>query len=139
MKHIYKTITRYKDVDKMGYVHNSVYQVYFEEARIDMVRKEGYPYSKIEEENIILPISEIYISYKAPLRYDDVILVQVFYEYVKNFSIKICYNIFKEDGTHVCSGYTIHAAINTLTNDFCEVPEKLKEIGYKYLDSFHNN
>jgi acyl-CoA thioesterase FadM len=39
--------------------------VYFEEARIDMVRNEGYPYSPNRNENIILPISEIYISYKA--------------------------------------------------------------------------
>lgn len=131
MKHRYKTITRYKDVDRMGYVHNSVYQVYFEEARIDMVRSEGYPYSKIEDDGVIFPISEIHINYKTPIFYDEEIIVEVSYGYVKNFSIKINYTIYKND-IEVCTGYTVHAAVDSKTHEFCEVPQKLRDIGNKY-------
>jgi acyl-CoA thioester hydrolase len=127
-KHVYKTKIRYAEVDLMGYVHNSNYQIFFEEARIDMVRARNYPYSKIEEDGIILPISEIKIQFFKPLYYDEDISVEVGVDYIKNMSIKITYSIIKSDGSVSCTGYTIHAFIDKNTKDFIEVPEKIRNI-----------
>ena len=46
--HNYKRRVRYSEIDGMKRVHNSVYQVYFEEARVDLVRDNNYPYEDIE-------------------------------------------------------------------------------------------
>jgi len=134
MRYLYRSTTRYKDVDKMGYVHNSVYQVYFEEARIDMVKSEGYPYSRVEEEGVIFPISSAHLDYKKPIRYDENFIVEVYFEYMKSYSFKIAYKIVDEAGAEICSGYTIHASVLAKDNDFYEIPEAMKVIGKKYYE-----
>lgn len=134
MRYKHKSTTRYKDVDKMGYVHNSVYQVYFEEARIDMVKNEGYPYSRVEEEGIIFPISSAHLDYKKPIRYDENFIVEVYFEYMKSFSFKIAYKIVDEAGGEICSGYTIHASVSAKDNEFCDIPEAMRVIATKYYE-----
>lgn len=126
---------RYKDIDKMGYVHNSMYQVYFEEGRIEMTRSTGYSYGDLESDGVLLPISEAKYNYRVPIFYDDVVKVYIWFEYIKNFSAKICFKITKDDDkTLVASGYSIHACIDAKTKDFCGLPEKPLELWRKYLD-----
>lgn len=48
-------IVRYAETDQMGIVHHSVYPIWFEAGRTDYMEKEGYPYSRIEEEGLMLP------------------------------------------------------------------------------------
>ena len=67
MKHIYKTKVKYIDVDRMGFVHNSKYLNYFEEARTELARDNDYSYFEIEKNGIILPLSSSKIDYKLPL------------------------------------------------------------------------
>ncbi len=132
MKYTYKVPIRYFDVDKMGIVHNSMYQIYFEEARIDLVRSGGYPYSTIENEGLIFPLSEVNMHYKSPIKYGEVIFVEVSTAYVKNYSVKFNYSIIKEDGDDVCNGYTIHAMLDYKSQEFREIPDPIKEILKKY-------
>ena len=123
----------YHDTDCGGVVYYSNYLKYFEEARTDLVRAENYPYKKIEDDGIILPVSDARLQYKSPLEYDEEYLVETNTEYVKNMSTKFLYKIKKNDGTIVCEGYTVHAFINKDTKDFEYVPEELKSILQKYL------
>ncbi|MCP4599885.1 MAG: acyl-CoA thioesterase [Proteobacteria bacterium] len=133
MKYTYRIPVRYCDVDKMGIVHNSVYQVYFEEARIDLVRSGGYPYSRMEDEGFVFPLSEVNINYKSPIRYGDVVLVEVSTAYVKNFSFKFNYSIIKEDGSAVCTGHTTHAVMDYKSREFCELPSQIRKVMEKYV------
>ena len=134
LKHEYKLKIRYSDVDPMKIVHNSKYLIYFEEARIDLVRKENYSYDQIEKEGYIFPISELKIKYRNPIYYDDEVSIFVFFGYLQNFSIKINYQIIKSDGTIVCEGYTVHAFIDKKTGDFVDIPKKLRKIFEKYVE-----
>ena len=133
-KHIYKTRARYDEVDQMGNVHNSKYLIYFEEARIDLVRKENYPYAKIEENGIILPVSEVNIEYKKPVKYDEDITLEVTVAYIKNMSIKFNYLMLNNKNEIFCTGSTIHTFINKHSFDSIEIPENLKIIFMKYLE-----
>ena len=118
----------------MKVVHNSKYPVYFEEARIDLVEKENYPYEQIEQEGIILPISECLIKFKNPIVYGEYIKILVSVGYIKNFSLKFNYKILKENGEPACEGYTIHAFIDKETKDFTDLPEKLINILEAYQE-----
>ncbi|MCG8570282.1 MAG: acyl-CoA thioesterase [Spirochaetes bacterium] len=135
MRHIYKTITRYSDVDQMGIVHNARYQTYFEEARIDLVRSLGYPYARMEEEGFFYPVSEAKINYHQSIFYDDEITVEVWLEYLKTFSIKFCYHITKgTDKQSCCSGYTIHASIDKVSKDFTPIPERIQQVLLPFIE-----
>ncbi len=134
-KHEFRMKVRYIDVDGMKIVHNSRYFVYFEEARLDLVEKENYPYKQIEDDGFIVPISESRIFYKKSIYYGEEVAVITWLEYLKNFSMKFKYKIVKDDGAIACEGYTIHAFIKTDTMDFIELPEKLKDILIKYVEN----
>ena len=69
MIHQYKVLPRYKDFDMMQILHNSNYQVYFEEARLDILEKNNYPYKKIEDDNMMFPLSNINIDYIKPVQF----------------------------------------------------------------------
>ena len=135
MKFCCEMTPRYKDIDRMGYVHNSVYQVLFEEGRIAMTESTGYTYGDLEDDGTLLPISEAKYNYKVPIFYQDKIKVYIWINYIKTFSMKICFRITKDDDkTLVASGYSIHAAIDAKTKDFAEVPEKTAELWGRYID-----
>ena len=50
---------RYAETDMMGIIHHSVYPVWFEAARTNMIRSIGITYSQLEKDGIMLPLSEI--------------------------------------------------------------------------------
>lgn len=129
----YKIRVRYCEVDAMKRVHNSVYQVYFEEARVDLVRKQGYPYEKIEKDGYLMPISELNIKFTQPIKYEEEITVQVALQYIKNFSVKFLYKILKHDNTIACEAFTIHAVLCKEKLDFIELPEKIRGILEPYV------
>ena len=68
---------RYAETDQMGIVHHSNYPVWFEAARTDFFKKLGFPYSKIEGEGILLPLTDVKCCFKNPARYEDEIKISV--------------------------------------------------------------
>jgi acyl-CoA thioester hydrolase len=77
LNYVHTMRSRYSETDKMGYVYYGRYLEYFEVARTEMIRAIGVPYSKLEDQGVMLPVIESHIEYKAPLLYDDEILVNV--------------------------------------------------------------
>src|SRR3989338_11488460 len=62
---------RYSETDQMGYSYYGNYAQYFEVGRVEAMRKLGISYRQLEEQGIMLPVSEFSVSYKAPALYDD--------------------------------------------------------------------
>jgi acyl-CoA thioester hydrolase len=69
--------SRYSETDQMGYVYYGRYLEYFEVARTEMVRSLGIPYSRLEEDGIMLPVIYSQIEYKAPVYYDEEMCIEV--------------------------------------------------------------
>ncbi len=65
----------YSDTDQMGYMHHSNYLKYYETARWELFRSIGIPYTKIEEEGIILPVINASAKFIKPARYDQKITI----------------------------------------------------------------
>ena len=48
----------YGDTDKMGVVYYANYFEFFERGRTEMLRSAGFPYSRLEELGLFLPVTE---------------------------------------------------------------------------------
>lgn len=69
--------SRYGETDRMGYVYYGRYLDYFEEARTEMIRDLGFPYKKMEEEGVMLPVVNAALEYKSPVHYDEEMDIKV--------------------------------------------------------------
>ncbi len=130
----YRFFVKYADTDKMGYVYYANYLVWFEAARTYFLRELGYPYKKMEEENIFLPVVEAYCKYLSPSFYEDNILIESWIGEIKNVSLKIFYNVIREDDNKLLAkGYTKHTSINK-AGKLIKLPEKFLNVISDYIE-----
>ncbi len=67
---------RYAETDQMGIVHHATYPIYFEMGRTELFRQIGLPYTELESNGIIMPLSSLTVKYIAPAKYDDLLVVE---------------------------------------------------------------
>ncbi len=106
----------YADTDAGGVVYNASYLRYFEMGRTEMMRARGLPYSTIEKRGFILPVTESYLRYKAPARYDELITIDTSLAEVKKVSCRFNYRIVrigeKKTEQLLVKGFTVHACVD---------------------------
>ena len=66
----------YGDTDQMGVVYYANYFTFFERGRTEMLRSVGFPYSRLEQLGVFLPVTEAKCRYFAPARYDDLVTLR---------------------------------------------------------------
>lgn len=66
----------YGDTDQMGVVYYANYFTFFERGRTEMLRSVGFPYSRLEQLGVFLPVTEAKCRYYAPARYDDLVTLR---------------------------------------------------------------
>lgn len=74
---IYERKVNYYETDQMGIVHHSNYIRYFEEARVSFMEQAGYPYERLEREDIVSPVIGITCKYLQPVKFGDRIRIEV--------------------------------------------------------------
>ena len=106
---IYERKINYYETDAMQIVHHSNYIRYMEESRTYSLAKIGLPYSKMEEEGVLIPVLGVNCQYKHPARYEDIILVDVKVKECTGVKIIMEYEITnKETGELILTGETKH-------------------------------
>ena len=55
----------------MGVIYHANYLTWFEIGRTEMIRELGYPYRKIEEQGLLLPVVDLDMQFIKPAYYDD--------------------------------------------------------------------
>ncbi len=104
---------RYGETDQMGVVHHSVYPLYFEEARTGLLRDLGRSYAALERAGTILPVVEMAISFRAPLRYEEEFLCEARVTEVTGVRVRFDYRITDVAGGRlVAEGHTTLASID---------------------------
>ncbi len=124
--HVINLRVRYADTDQMGIAYYANYFVWFEEARTEYFRAKGYPYTKVEEKGVYLPVVEASCSYKAPARYDDPLEIQTAVTQYTRTSMTFEYKIFC-NGKLNAEGKTVHVFINQEGKPV-GIPEEVKKI-----------
>lgn len=105
----------YGDTDAAGVVYNANYLRYFEIGRTELMRAWALPYSAIEELGCVLPVTESYLRFKAPARYDDLLTIATSLVDVTKFSCRFHYAIMcgpMDSGKVLVRGFTCHACVD---------------------------
>lgn len=68
---------RYTDCDPMGVAHHSVYPVWMEIARTELLRGLGVAYRDLEEQDILFVVARMSLRYRRPAKYDDLLRILV--------------------------------------------------------------
>ena len=117
----------YAETDAMGIVYYANYLRWFEMGRTELIRNLGFPYKKLEEEGIYLPVSEVFCKYLVSARYDDLLIIETSVDFLRRASIQFRYRILrKEDGRELVTGKTLHAFIDR-EGRIIKIPQLLKE------------
>lgn len=88
--------SRYGETDQMGYVYYGRYLEYFEESRTEMIRSLGFPYTRLEENGIMLPVVHTEVDYKAPVFYDELMRIEVLLFDIPSVKLETYYRVFTE-------------------------------------------
>ena len=66
----------FAETNAMGVVHHSNHNRFFERGRIEFLRSAGILYSELSENGIHFPVLKTACTYKRPLHFDDIILIE---------------------------------------------------------------
>ncbi|WP_339134333.1 MAG: thioesterase family protein [Candidatus Electrothrix sp. GW3-4] len=121
----------YGDTDSGGLVYNANYLRFVEMGRTELMRNWAMPYSDMERQGIILPVTESYLRYKAPARYDDLITIATALAEIKFVSLRFHYRItrWEEEQNReqlLAKGFTNHACINR-QGKLMSFPDNIRE------------
>src|SRR4030042_3589248 len=104
MKFVYKTRTKWSEVDPMYFVRTEVYIDYYREAGSELMRSVGFPYDRFEKEGFQLPILEVNCIYYKPLSYDENIEVETYILKLKDYQIVVQYKIYNDKKEFTSAG-----------------------------------
>lgn len=102
----------YGDTDQMGVVYHANYLRFFERGRCELMRALAFPYGKVEEAGVLLPVIDAQVSYKQPARFDDLVHIETTVGPITRVRVSFTYRLHREDGTLLATGTTVHACIN---------------------------
>jgi acyl-CoA thioester hydrolase len=119
---------RYEETDADGVVYYANYLTYFEVVRVEWLRALGYPIPKILAEGIILPVVEARLKYLRPARVDDLLTVRATLVSVGPASFAFDYEIEREDGLLLVTGWTRLAVCERETARACAMPPWLRSL-----------
>jgi acyl-CoA thioester hydrolase len=119
---------RYAETDQMGVVYHTNFAIWFEVGRVEFLRELGFTYRDMErEDDCYIAVVELRCRYKAPARYDDLILVRTRLKHLRGSLISFAYEIVREDGgTLLAEGETMHIVTDAQMQTR-ELPEKYRQ------------
>jgi acyl-CoA thioester hydrolase len=108
----------------MGYVHHSIYALYLEEARTEILRALGISYLDLEDEGYAMPVRQMHFTFIKAGKYDDLITLKVSLDEVPKLRWKFSYEIVNQKNEILCLAKTEMFFINQKTQRPCLLPEK---------------
>ena len=98
---------RYAETDQMGVVHHANYPVWFEVARTRLCLEAGFHYAEIEKKGLLLLVTGVHVTYRAPARYGETVDVACWVERVGSRGVTFAYRV-ERGGEAVAAGTTEH-------------------------------
>jgi len=111
IEHTCRIRVRYAESDQMQFAHHSNYIVWFEAARIELLRAIGVNYAQMEQGGYLLPVLEVCAQYLKPARFDDELHITARIAEKPRAKCRIGYEV-KTDYQLICSGHSLHGFIN---------------------------
>jgi acyl-CoA thioester hydrolase len=104
---------RYAETDQGGVVHHSVYSVWFEMGRTELLRAGGYAYKAMEAAGVFFVVASLNIKYRQPAMYDQELELLTRCEKVATCKIEHSYELKrKSDGVILAEGASKLACVD---------------------------
>jgi acyl-CoA thioester hydrolase len=111
--HSITIVPRYSETDRGGVVHHSVYAVWFELGRTELLRANGTAYSDLEPAGVCFVVKELRINYLGPARYDERLVLETTQSAARACSIEHTYRLTRDcDGALLAEGTSILACVD---------------------------
>lgn len=92
---------RYAETDQMGVVYHANYLIWCEIGRTDFIRSRGMSYADMEQQGLLLAVTDVTMRLHASARYDDTLHVHTRLVAVRSRAVEFAYEITRS-GT--CAG-----------------------------------
>ncbi len=87
----------YNETDGQRRVHHANYLNYFERGRVEMLREMGILYKKLEDDGLMLVVSEMNVRYHAAAEFDDLLTLVAEVTQIRKVRIGHRYTIHRGD------------------------------------------
>ena len=114
---------RYSECDPMRLAHHSMYAVWFEMARTELLRNRGVCYRDIERRGWYFVVARLSTRFRKPARYDDELDIEVRLASVSAAKIEHTYEV-RRGGELLTTGQTTLACVDA-EGQLMRVPEEL--------------
>lgn len=106
-------VPRYAETDRGGVVHHSVYPVWFEMGRTELLRANGIVYKDLEAVGIFFVVAELHIKYRRPAEYDQKLQLETTCTDVTAGRIEHAYKLTRCcDGALLVEGTSVLACVD---------------------------
>ena len=113
---------RYADTDAEGVVYYGSYLVYFEVARVELLRDLGCPIGEARERGLVFPAVSATCNYRRPGRVDDLLDVRLWLGRIGRASFDFAYHVCRGDEL-LADGTTRHAAVDVGSGRAVALPD----------------
>jgi len=110
--HTIPIVPRYAETDKGGVIHHSVYPIWFEMGRTELLRVNGVAYKDLEAEGVFFVVAELRIKYRRPVFYDEDLLLETTCSNVTAAKVEHMYRLTrKATGLLLAEGSSVLACV----------------------------
>lgn len=108
------TVTpRYAETDQGGMVHHSVYPLWFEMGRTELLRVNGLAYKELEAAGIFFVVAELAVKYREPARYDEELQLQTRCSDISASKVEHTYKLTRgSDGVLLAEGSSVLVCVD---------------------------
>jgi acyl-CoA thioester hydrolase len=120
---------RYAETDQMGVVYHSNHFIWFEVGRVELLRQLGFSYKDMEGvDDCFIAVVDARCRYKAPVHYDDEVVVRTYLKHVRAKVIHFGYELLRAGTRQVLAeGETMHVVANARMETRA-LPEKYMQV-----------
>ncbi len=123
---------RYAETDQMKFAHHASYIVWFEYARIEMMKHIGISYAQLERQGYLMPVLEVNVRYNHYASFDEKLEIVTTLVEMPRARMRFKYEILNKLGKRICDGHSLHAFINA-QNKAIRPPKALMQKIAKYF------
>jgi len=107
-------VPRYAETDKGGVVHHSVYPVWFEMGRTELLRANGVAYKDLEAAGIFFVVVQLNIRFRQPAQYDEQLCLETTCSSVTSAKVEHTYKLRRccSDGVILAEGSSVLACVD---------------------------
>lgn len=134
MKSIIEQKVYYADTDAYGVVWHGTYLRWLEAGRIEFSDQLGYTLPYLESQDIVLPVVNINVRYKASARLNDKVIISTSISKLNSLTVTFEQKIFNESGKIFVEALVDVVAINKDGKLYRKLPPILTEMFNKAIE-----